>query len=148
MCCLFDRIHPDTECTKTTDEQEAVLRSKHAACRVLDEMQLFAERIIFNDDKSSDDVRVSADVFRRTVQDDVCTEREWLLMIWSRERVVDDEFKIVTFGNRCDRCDVRYFQQRVRRCFDVDDLRVVLDRCFRCRKVRRIDECHLDVELW
>ena len=91
-------------------------------------------------DGAADRVGVAADVLRRRVHDDVGAERERLLQVRARERVVDDDERAGRVRALGDRGDVDDLEQRVGRRLEPDQVGRPLERLARDALVRQVDE--------
>ena len=112
------RAHADRERLHAPQHEVAVERRRHRAHRVLQEPHLVGPLGVVERDEPADDVGVAAEVLRRRVHDDVGAERERLLQVRRRERVVDDDARVALVRELRDRLDVDDRQHRVGRRLD------------------------------
>ena len=84
-------VHPYAEGLDAAQHEPGVEGAGDRAHRVLVERQQLADLGVGGDERAADHVRVAAEVLRRRVHDDVGAERERLLQVRRRERVVDDQ---------------------------------------------------------
>ena len=68
--------HPDGECLHPTQDEPRVERARDRAERLLEEVEALGDRRVVRRQEAADHVRVSAQVLRRRVQDDVGAELE------------------------------------------------------------------------
>jgi len=95
--------------------------------RLLQELEPFGQRRIVRGHEAADHVGVAAEVLRRRVDDEVGAERERLLQIRRRERVVHDDDGPDAMRGLGDPADVDDAQVRVRRRLDPDEPCALVD---------------------
>ena len=118
--CAFAAVlaHAQRERLHAPQHEVAVERRRHRAHRVLQEAQLVGELGVVHRDEPADDVGVTAEVLRRRVHRRVGAERERLLEVRRRERVVDDDPRLALVRELRHRRDVDDREQRVGRRLD------------------------------
>ena len=89
LCDVLPHAH--AERLQAAQHEVAVERARHAADRLLEEVELLGERVVARHDRAADDVGVAVQVLRRRVHDDRRAELERPLEHRRRERVVDGE---------------------------------------------------------
>ena len=111
-------LHPHRERLDATGGQVGVERRRDRTRAELQELHLRRELLVREHDGSADDVGVSAEVLRGRVHDDVGAERQRLLQVRRRERVVDDHQRARLVPEGRERGDVGDLHERVRRRLD------------------------------
>ena len=119
--------HAHGERLQPAQHEPAVERPRHRAERLLQEVEALGDRRVVRRDEAADDVGVAAEVLRRRVDDDVGAERERLLQVRRRERVVDDDERADRVRRLGGRADVDDVQQRVRRRLEPDEPRALVE---------------------
>ena len=140
-------VHAHRERLDATQHEVAVERSGHRAGCVLDERELVAEVRICRRDEATDRVRVSTEIFRGGVHDDIGAERERLLKIWRCEGVVDDNEHAVRVRNRADCRNVHDAETGIGRRLDPHDARVRRERLREPLRVGEIGRRPLDANV-
>ena len=106
-------VHAHVQCLRAAQHEEAVHRTGRATDRVLKVRELFAQRGVAAD-RAADDVGVSADVLGRGVNDQIDAQREGLLEVRHRERVVAHAEHVVFLADLGHRREIGQPQQGVR----------------------------------
>src|SRR5437870_13687056 len=111
-------LHPERERLRAAQNQPRVERTGHATRGVLNERDALVQISVVARERSAYDVRVSAEVFRRRVKDEIRSELQRLLKIWAGERVVGEGERPAAVGDLDDRRDVEHLEQGIRRRLD------------------------------
>ena len=87
--------HPERQRLGAAQHQPRVERAEDGALRVLHEPQPLDVVVSHGDDDAADAVAVAVQVFGRAVDDQIGAELDRALDVRARERVVDDEARVV-----------------------------------------------------
>ncbi len=74
-------IEPQRERLGAAQQQVRIERAESRAFAVLDEVDLFGERLVVDGDDAGEHVAVPAERLRRRMNNDICAERERVLQI-------------------------------------------------------------------
>ena len=74
-------FHPEMKGLDPAQNKETVLRTRYCTTRVADKGKLSIKLFIIHNQRTHDHIRVTAQVLRYGVHDDVRTEIEWVLKI-------------------------------------------------------------------
>src|SRR5581483_11808886 len=140
-------LDAEAERLDPAQREPAVLRARHGADRVLEELELLVERLVARHERAAEDVRVAVDVLGRRVEHDVRSELERALDDRRRERVVDDDERSLRAGELRAGGYVRDLEERVRRRLEPEELRLLRERRLDGGEVLRVHEVELDAEL-
>ena len=99
------------------------------------------------DDDSAESRSVSADEFRRRMDDDIGAVLDRTDQVGRAEGVVDDDRQSVLMRKLRNRVDIRNIAVRVAESLEVDRLCVRSDRAFDFGEIMRIYKCRADSEL-
>lgn len=88
-------FHPQGERLDPAQDEERVHRSQYGADRVLQEVESLGQFLVLDDDRAADHVRVTAEVFRHRVDDDVRAQFERTLEVGRGEGVVHRQQRTV-----------------------------------------------------
>ena len=121
-------LHPHRERLQAAGDEERIERARHRADRVLQESEPLGESVVARDRHPADHVRMTVEILRRRVHDDVEAELERPLHPRRGERVVRDRGDAAPAGDRRHRFEIHQLQQRIRRRLDPDHARLGRER--------------------
>ena len=126
MGVLAVLAHPDGKGLQPAQHQPAVERPRHRAERLLQEEQALGDGRVVRSREAADQVRVTAEVLGRRVDDDVGAELERLLQVRRGEGVVDHDHRAGCVRRLGHGPDVDDVQHRVGRRLEPEDPRALV----------------------
>jgi hypothetical protein len=114
-------LHPDRQGLQAAQDEPAVERAGDGPERLLEEAEPVGDGRVVRRDEAADHVGVTAEVFRRGVEDEVGAQLEGLLEIRRGEGVVHDDYRPDGVCGLGRLADVDQVQEGVRRRLQPDD---------------------------
>ena len=133
------RLHPDGQRLGAAQHQERVEWAEDRPLGVLHEPEPLDVVVAHGDDDAADAVAVTVEVLRGAVRDQIGAELDRPLDVRARERVVDDQPRIVTVGEIGRRSKVGDAHHRIGRGFDEQHPGRGRHRALDVVEVRRVD---------
>ena len=138
--------HAQVQGFEAAQGQEAVLRARRAAAGVLVEAQALQQLIAVEDQRAHHHVGVAGHVLGERVHHNVGPQRQRLLQVGGRERVIHGQQRAGRFGDGRHARDVNDVEQRVGGRFDPDELGIGRDFGLHRRQVAHRHEVALDAQ--
>ena len=145
--CVFGMpLHPQRERFQPAHGEEAVERTRDRADRVLQELHLISELLVFSDDRDpADDIGVAVQIFRRGMDDHIEPEFDRPLRPGTGEGVIGNTDRVMRTRDFRHRCEIDQFEQRIARRFHPNHARVRLHRGLDRARIRHVDEREIEI---
>ena len=136
-------LHPDVQRLQAAQDEEAVERARHAAHRVLQELEPLEEDVIARHHRAAHHVGVAVQVLGGGVGHDVDPVLERALKEGAREGIVDHRPRAVRPGHLRGGGQVHDLEHGVGRALDPDELRVLAEPPLDGARLAHVDVAEL-----
>lgn len=135
---LFVALHSEFECFQSAQCEPTVERSWDGTGGILEEFYRLEDGWIPGEGRALNQVRVTCEIFRDAVNDDVGAEFEGLLKTGRGKGVVDDHERAATVRQKANGRYVVDEEARIRGRFDPNEFRPRSDRCIESRGIGKL----------